>query len=95
MTASPTLPTIHLNGTSAESLRDEYYAVRMAIKGAMNALENATLNARDFYPQDHENWVRAQKERADVFRLLRQVSDFAEAWEEVAQDYIDLKNIHF
>jgi hypothetical protein len=50
----PTLPTIHLNGTGADSLEREYRAVRRAIAAAANALQAATCNQRDFYPQHRD-----------------------------------------
>ena len=77
----PTLPTIHLNGTGAESLYREYQAVRRAITAADEALVAATCNARDFYPQKPGAWERARAERDEAFRLLRQVSDYVEKWE--------------
>lgn len=82
MTATtPTLPTIHLNGTGADSLQQEYRAVRKAIGAAVDALAAATCNQRDFYPQEPGNWERARADRAEAFRLLQQVSDYAEQWE--------------
>lgn len=81
-----TLPTIHLNGTGAESLMQEYRAVRKAITAAADALAHATCNARDFYPQEPGAWERARAERDEAFRLLQQVSDYAEAWELHAMD---------
>jgi hypothetical protein len=81
------LPTIHINGTGADSLQREYRAVRKAVAAAADALAAATCNARDFYPQDPDAWRRAQAERADAFRLLQQVSDYAEAWELHAMDH--------
>jgi hypothetical protein len=78
---TPTLPTIHLNGTGADSLEREYRAVRRAIAAAADALQAATCNQRDFYPQNRVNWDRAQVERLEAFRLLQQVSDYAEQWE--------------
>jgi hypothetical protein len=82
-----TLPTIHLNGTGADSLQREYRAVRKAVATAADALAAATCNLRDFYPQDPEAWRAAQAERAEAFRLLQQVSDYAEAWELHAMDH--------
>jgi hypothetical protein len=83
---TPTLPTIHLNGTGADSLYREYQAVRRAIAAAADALAAATCNQRDFYPQDPAAWQRARDERAEAFRLLQQVSDYAEQWEMHALD---------
>lgn len=76
------LPTIHLNGTSAESLHEEYHSLRLAVEVAIKALESATCNARDFYPQeDRDAYQKARKERAEMFEHLCAVSDYAEAWE--------------
>ncbi len=82
-----TLPTIHLNGTGADTLEREYRAVRKAVAAAADALAAATCNLRDFYPQHAWDWRAAQAERAEAFRLLQQVSDYAEAWELHAMDH--------
>jgi hypothetical protein len=76
-----TLPTIHMNGTGADSLKQEYRAARRAIGAAVDALAAATCNARDFYPQEPGAWQRARAERAEAFRLLQLVSNYAERWE--------------
>jgi hypothetical protein len=81
------LPTIHLNGTSADSLQQEYHAVRLAITAAADALAAATCNRRDFDPQEPIAWYTALAERAEVFRLLQLVLDYAEAWERRAMDH--------
>ena len=83
----PTLPTIHMNGTGAQNLEEEYRAVRRAVSAAGVALEAATCNARDFYPQEPGAWQRARAERAEAFRLLALVSDYAEQWEAHAADH--------
>jgi hypothetical protein len=46
-----TFPTLHLNGTGKNDLRDEYAAAYDAIDKAIEALAAATLNGRDYYPQ--------------------------------------------
>lgn len=81
-----TLPTIHLNGTGADTLQREYGEVRQAIRAASDALAAATCNPRDFYPQEPGAWERARDERSEAFRLLQQVSDYVEAWELHAMD---------
>ena len=81
-----TLPTIHLNGTGAQNLEEEYRAVRQAVSAAGDALQAATCNARDFYPQEPGAWQRARAERDEAFRLLQLVSDYAEQWEAHAAD---------
>ena len=83
MTASAfayTLPTIHLNGTDAKSLADEYHAVYQAIDRACEALAAATCNARDFYPQGPGACQQARRERDDAFLKLKEVQNLAETW---------------
>jgi hypothetical protein len=77
-----TLPTIHLNGTGAKSLADEYHAVCRAIDRASDALAAATCNARDFYPQGPGAYEQARKEREEAFRKLGEVQAYAQAWME-------------
>ena len=82
-----TLPTIHLNGTSAGSLEREYHQVRVRIQDAISALEGATCNQRDFYPQAPDAWLQARTERAHAFALLQQVCDYVEEWEAHAANH--------
>jgi len=81
----PTLPTIHLNGTGARTLYEEYRALRAAINAARDCLFNATCNPRDFYPQGSEVFTKAQNERWQVAHNLSDLADFAYAWEEHAR----------
>jgi hypothetical protein len=83
----PILPTIHLNGTGADSLKREYRTARRAIGAAVDALAAATCNARDFYPQGQGAWEQACAERQEAFRLLQLVSDYAERWELHASEH--------
>jgi hypothetical protein len=77
-----TLPTIHLNGTGAESLFYEYHDAWQALKKARIALAETTCNARDFYPQGDEAWHQARFERAEALAKLDDAIGFAEAWVE-------------
>ena len=87
-TTTYALPTIHLNGTGAKSLADEYHAVYQALDRASDALEAATCNARDFYPQGGDAWQQARDERAEMFRKLAEVQTYAEAWMARASDHL-------
>jgi hypothetical protein len=82
------LPTIHLNGTGAKSLADEYHAVYQAVDRASDALQAATCNARDFYPQGDAAWQQARDERTEMFLKLAEVQAYAEAWMERASDHL-------
>ena len=45
------VPTVHLNGTSKESLLEDLSEAWHALNGAMNAMRKACPNARDYYVQ--------------------------------------------
>jgi hypothetical protein len=75
-----TLPTIHINGTGAETLRAEYEDLYHAVRRAEAKLLVATCNARDFYPQGSEAHHVAYLERAEMLAKLREVADYAVAW---------------
>ena len=69
-----TAPTIHLNGTAFTTLRDEYAAAYDAIDKAMAALASATLNGRDYYPQEPGAYHKARTERDAALDKLRDAS---------------------
>jgi hypothetical protein len=75
-----TLPTIHLNGTGAETLRAEYQALSEALKAAEARLLAATCNGRDFYPQGPGAYRVARQEREDMLAKLHEIMDYAIAW---------------
>jgi hypothetical protein len=81
-----TLPTIHLNGTGAADLEAQYRAVRLVVSEAIRLLEQATCNARDFYPQQAGTYSRACSERRQAFEHLSAAAEYAEAWEICADD---------
>jgi 2-methylcitrate dehydratase PrpD len=82
------LPTIHLNGTGAKNLQEEYHAVRNAVEVAIDLLAKATCNARDFYPQGGDAYQQARQEREEMFEKLHHVSQYAEEWEAHAANSI-------
>lgn len=74
------LPTIHLNGSGAENLREEYTAALNALHYAREALVHTTLNMRDFYPQGDEGYIAARKERTEAFRKLQEIEEYLADW---------------
>ena len=82
-----TLPTIHLNGTGAETIRAEYGDLYDAARHAETKLLAATCNARDFYPQGPGAHHVAYLERAEMLAKLREVVDYAMAWRRHAQSH--------
>ena len=75
-----TLPTIHLNGSGAENLCEEYTAALNALQYAREALVHATLNMRDFYPQGDGAYAMAREERTNAFLKLQEVEEYLAAW---------------
>lgn len=71
-------PTLHLNGTGAASLQREYYAFYKAVNSAIEALADATLNARDYYVQGPEAYSQARAERDAAFAHLGAAKLYAE-----------------
>ena len=83
-----TLPTSHINGTGAETLRAEYQALSEALAVAEDRLLAATCNGRDFYPQGYpqgrDAYYSARFERSEMLAKLREVMDYANAWRDHA-----------
>lgn len=67
------LPTIHLNGTSAQMLTEGYSEARIAVYDAMKALEKVEFSHRDYYPQGQIAWLDAVRQRQELFVKLATV----------------------
>ncbi len=65
------MPTINLNGTSANTLLDTYCNARQAVLEAMKALQEAEFHPRDYMQQANGAaiWKKAQAEHEE--RLLK------------------------
>jgi len=55
-------PTIHMNGTSRNSLLDEIRDATHALSVAIEKLCAMRPNARDYYPQGQDAFAKAQEE---------------------------------
>jgi len=66
-----TLPTVHLNGTSAQALYDQAEAAYNALQQAMSLMQQAAPNGRDYYPQEAGAHYRAQDEHFDRLRRVQ------------------------
>lgn len=77
MSLSPVaIPSVHLNGTGGVTLRDEYAAAYDAIEKAIQALGNATCNARDYYVQSTDAYYSARDQRREALGKLLDVKDY-------------------
>ncbi len=64
------IPTIHMNGTSAERLIEDLCNASAAIDTAYGALKQTAPNGRDYYPQGPDALHEATKEHHDRLRRL-------------------------
>lgn len=77
-------PTIHLNGTSRESLADMYEASASAVWAALRVLEQSGPNARDYYVQSDIAFTAAVKEHRARLEALHNIhEELMELWESV------------
>ncbi len=68
------LPTLHLNGTSKMALAEGYLDAYRAVRAAIVALEAASPNARDYYPQGDGAFEEARREHAARLAALSAIS---------------------
>lgn len=81
-------PTIHFNGTSRQYLIDQYRKAFLAVLAAMEAVQAAAPNGRDYYPQGADAFLFALGEHVDRLKRLEVIKgemfDLFEACLEVA-----------
>lgn len=68
-----TLPLIHTNGSSIESLIEGVCAAGVALQDALDALERATPNQRDYYLLPPAAWKAAIAEHKSRVERVRGV----------------------
>lgn len=74
-------PTVHLNGTARSELMEQYSAARQAIEAALKALQEASPNARDYYPQGPMAILSAQDQHRAWYQSIDNVRKDIEAIE--------------
>jgi len=80
-----TLPTVHLNGTSARELFAQAEAAVNALRDAMRLMQESAPNGRDYYPQAAGAHHRAQDEHfARLARVRAVVEDYEMLLEHLA-----------
>lgn len=76
------IPTIHLNGTSRETLIDDYSKAAHAVSDAISALKGTEPNGRDYYVQREGALAKAQLEHVDRLQRLEDVHrELMQIWE--------------
>lgn len=67
------IPTLHLNGTSFETLLNEATKAHAALTHAISALQDMTVHARDYYVQSDSAYSTARAEHEKRVETLRRV----------------------
>lgn len=71
-----TLPVIHINGTSAKTLKDEIKVAVAAIDAAKKSIEAMTVHARDHYVKaDKQSYEFARNEHIERLKRLQTTRD--------------------
>ena len=76
---TPTLPTLHSNGTGKKMLADGYDRAHEKLDDFVDAWRAIEFNARDYYPQGNTAWEAALEEREAISAKIRDVHKYIEA----------------
>ena len=85
MNDKPTMPTIHMNGTSVDDLLNDNVEARGAIEDAIARIQKMEFNGRDYYPVEG-SFTKAVAERMEIMKKLRDASDYFTAIAEHCSD---------
>ena len=88
------VPTVHLNGTSAEELRDQLQAAIEALRTAQRMLVQAAPNGRDYYPQGNSATETAMWRHACRYTDLNRMLSELEEQRDHVQAVLDYKAQH-
>ncbi len=79
-----TKPVIHLNGTSAESLLEQFQNAARALRAASAKISDAWPNGRDYYPLGPDAIREATAEFERRQRAVNEIAaEFEALWEHV------------
>lgn len=69
------IPTIHMNGTSAESLINDAMAAYQAVGKALDAMRHVTPNLRDYYIKGEKAGLKARNDHAARQKMLSDIRE--------------------
>lgn len=67
-------PTVHLNGTSRAELEDQIREAHGAVSNAIEKLQDAAPNARDYYVNGPDAYPKARREHEARMHKLADVA---------------------
>lgn len=69
-------PTIHMNGSNAESLKNEYMAAYRAASDLIHAFHRIDLHARDYYVKpEPDAFEQARNESSARYMAVRRIRE--------------------
>lgn len=85
------VPTVHLNGTSAENLIRPLIEARRALRHALQAVDETAPNGRDYYPQGDDAIGVATREHLRRLDRIQAVSRELDELLEGVQEQADAR----
>lgn len=79
ITDTPTLPTVHMNGTSREALQAGYDNAADKLLAFTEAWGAVEFNARDYYTTGPDTYNTARDERMEINKAIGAASRYLEA----------------
>ncbi len=87
--SSLSVPSLHLNGSSADALIEQLTEAGHALRQALRALDDAAPNARDYYVLGDEAFAKAMREHLSRVERVRSVLLEVASIHEVLTDAYD------
>lgn len=84
-------PTVHLNGTSGEDLKQQLCDALGALRAAREALRQTAPNARDYYVQDDKAFPRARDQYYARLAKLGEIQTELETIAEIVCNQVDAR----
>ena len=83
------IPCVHLNGTNGDRLREGYIDAHTALRTAVDKLQGAAPNARDYYVKGPDAFGRATSEHVARLAAIAKIqAELVEIYEGV-QEQLD------
>jgi len=83
------IPTVHLNGSNGETLRDAAIEAATALSLALNALQETYPDARDYYPQSNTAYTSARTQHDERCKAVAKMRDDMASIAEQIQNQLD------